>query len=62
MAHYLDFDISHYLAVSLLVLSKIYHKILVSFEKVQNFKILDLVMAKVEKVNIADIYYNYNYN
>jgi hypothetical protein len=31
-------------------------KISVSFEIVQNFEILDLAMAKVEKVNIADTY------
>jgi hypothetical protein len=38
------------------VLSKVYHKILVSFKMVQNFEISDLVMAKVEKVNIAYTY------
>jgi hypothetical protein len=27
-------------------------------EMVQNFEILDLAMAKVEKVNIEDIYYS----
>jgi hypothetical protein len=44
------------LLVSLLVLSKVIHKILVSFEMVQNFENSDLAMLKVEKVNIANIY------
>jgi len=44
------------LLVSLSVLSKVYNKILVSFEMVQNFEISDLAMVKVEKVNIAYIY------
>jgi hypothetical protein len=32
------------------------HKISVGFEMGQNVKILSLAMAKVEKVNITDIY------
>ncbi len=39
--------------ISLLVLSKVGHKISVPFGPIQNFKISDLTMAKVEKVNIA---------
>jgi hypothetical protein len=35
------------------MLSKVHREILVSFALVQNFEILDLGMAKVEKVNIA---------
>jgi hypothetical protein len=35
------------------VLSKVDLKILVSFGLIQNFEILDLVIAKVKKVNIA---------
>jgi hypothetical protein len=35
------------------MISKVYHEILVFFELAQNFKILDLAMAKVEKVNIT---------
>ncbi len=38
------------------MISKVYCKILVSFQLVQNLQILDLVMAKVEKVNIALFY------
>jgi hypothetical protein len=38
---------------SLLVLSKVYHKIWVSFGLIQKFKNLDVAMVKVEKVNIA---------
>jgi hypothetical protein len=37
----------------LLVLSKVYHKIWVSFGLIQKFKILDVAMAKVENVSIA---------
>jgi len=56
MEYYLDFIhhlIFHLVSFLLLVLSKVYHKISVSFALVQNFKISDLAMAKVEKVNIA---------
>ncbi len=42
--------------MSLLVLSKVYHKISVSFEMVQNFEISELAMAKFEKVIIAFAY------
>jgi len=35
------------------MISKVYRKILVSFQQVQNLQILDFAMAKVEKVNIA---------
>jgi hypothetical protein len=41
------------------VLSKVDRKILVSFRLIQNFEIFDLVMAKVEKVNIK-VTYNVN--
>jgi uncharacterized membrane protein len=59
MAYYLDFVQLQYILltlVSLSVLSKVYHKIWVSFEMVQNFQISDLAMAKVEKVNITYTY------
>ena len=39
--------------VSLLVLLKDDCKILVLFEQIQNFEVLNLAMAKVKKVNIA---------
>jgi hypothetical protein len=44
-----------YLLLSLLLslLLKVDRKILVSFRQIQNFEILDLAMAKVEKVNIT---------
>jgi len=38
------------------MISKVYRKILVSFGLVQNTQILDLAIAKVEKVNIALFY------
>jgi hypothetical protein len=38
------------------VISKVYLKILVSLRLVQNLEILDLAMAKVEKINIAVTY------
>jgi hypothetical protein len=38
----------------LLAIFKVYCKISVSLGLIQNFKVSDLVMAKVEKVNIAD--------
>ncbi len=38
------------------MISKVYRKILVSFWLVQKLQILDLAMAKVEKVNIALFY------
>jgi hypothetical protein len=38
------------------MLSKVYRKISFSFELVQNFEILDLAMAKVEKVNVTVTY------
>jgi hypothetical protein len=37
----------------LLSLLKVYCKILVSFGLVQNFEILGMAMAKIEKVNIV---------
>jgi hypothetical protein len=39
------------------VFSKVGRKILVSFRLIQNFKILDLAMVKVKKVNIAATYF-----
>jgi hypothetical protein len=48
-----SFNIFRQLSVSLSVLSKVYHKILVSLEMVQNFKISDLAMPKFEKVNVT---------
>jgi hypothetical protein len=42
------------LLLSLSVILKVYCKILVSLAQVQNLSILDLAMAKIEKVNIAD--------
>ncbi len=60
MAYYLDFVQLRYIllpfSVSVLVLSKVYHKISFYFKMVQNFKLFDLAMLKVEKVNITDIY------
>ncbi len=50
------FDIFHYVFGFAFCPFENYHKILVFFEIVQNFKISDLALAKVEKVNIADIY------
>jgi hypothetical protein len=44
------------LSLSLSVLSKVDRKISVSFVLIQNFKISDSAMAKVEKVNIAVTY------
>jgi hypothetical protein len=38
------------------VLSKVDHKIAVSFGLIWNFEISDLAMAKVKKVNIAVTY------
>jgi hypothetical protein len=38
------------------VILKVYYEILVSLELDQNFKISDFVMAKIEKVNIAETY------
>jgi len=38
------------------VILKVYYEILVSLGLVQNFKISDFVMAKIEKVNIAETY------
>jgi len=35
------------------MISKVYFKILASFGLAQNLEILDLVMTKVEKANIA---------
>jgi hypothetical protein len=48
-----NFGVYHKLLPSLLVLLKVYRKILVSFGLVQNFEILDLAIAKVEKANIT---------
>jgi hypothetical protein len=42
--------------VWLLVLSKVECKISVSFEQIKNFKVLNLGMAKVKKLNIAVTY------
>jgi hypothetical protein len=44
------------LLLSILMISKVYRKICVLFWLVQNSQILDLAMAKVEKVNIALFY------
>ncbi len=44
------------LSLSLSMILKVYRKILVSFRLVQNSQILDLAIAKVEKVNIALFY------
>jgi hypothetical protein len=41
---------------SLSTISKVYCKILVLLWLIQNFKISDLAMAKVEKINIAVTY------
>jgi hypothetical protein len=38
------------------VLSKVDGKILVSFEQIQNFEVLNLAMANVKNVNIAVTY------
>jgi hypothetical protein len=43
----------HYLWLSLLVILKVYCKILVLLQLVQNLQISDLAMAKVQKFNIA---------
>jgi hypothetical protein len=59
MAYYLDFILLQYISLTFgfaFSFSKVYHKILVSFKMVQNFEILDLAMAKVEKVNITYTY------
>ncbi len=47
-----DFVQFHSLALSLSVLSKVYRKISALFGLIQNIKILDLPMAKVENVKI----------
>ncbi len=44
--------------VSLQVLSKVYHKFLVTFKLVQNFEILNYAMVKFEKANITETYSN----
>ncbi len=54
-----NFVVLCWLPVSLSVLSKDDCKISVSFEHIQNFKVLDFLMAKVKKVNIAVTYYWY---
>ncbi len=45
-----------WLSLSLSVISKVDHKILVSFRLIQNFEVSNLAMAKVKKVNIPDTY------
>ncbi len=45
----INFVVFHVLLLLLSVLSKVYRKILVLFRLVQNFKILDLAIVKVEK-------------
>jgi hypothetical protein len=50
-------SVSMYFVDSLLVLSKVDHKISASFGLIQNFEISDLTMAKVKKVNIAVTYH-----
>jgi hypothetical protein len=48
--HFVDFRFL------LSVLSKVERKISVSFKPIQNFKILDLAMVKVKKINITVTY------
>jgi hypothetical protein len=50
-------SVSMYFVDSLLVLSKVDHKISASFRLIRNFEISDLAMAKVKKVNIAVTYH-----
>jgi hypothetical protein len=38
------------------VISKVDHKILVSFRLIQSFEVSNLAVAKVKKVNIPDTY------
>ncbi len=51
-----NFEVFHYLLLLLSMLSKVYDKILVSFEPIKIFEISDSAMAKVEKANIAVTY------
>jgi hypothetical protein len=51
-----NFVVFHYLSHSLLMVSKDFCKIYVSLGLFQNLDILDLALAKDEKVNIAVTY------